>query len=54
MSLAVLLPNSYYLMKVAILRRENVIFFVLPAKYLLVPNNEIGAKLPSHSCGSAS
>ena len=40
-------------MKVAILKRENAIFFALPAKYSLVLNNEIGAKLPSHSCGLA-
>jgi len=54
MSLAVLLPNSYCLIKVAILRRENAIFFVLSAKYLSVPNNKIGAKLPSYSYMSAS
>ena len=54
MSLAVLLSNIYCLMKVAILRRENAIFFVLPAKYLSVLNNEIGAKLPSHSYRLAS
>jgi len=40
-------------MKAVILRRENAIFFALPAKYSSVPNNEIGVKLPSHSCRSA-
>ena len=51
MSLAVLLSNSYCLMKVAILKRENAIFFALSAKYSSVLNNKIEAKLPSHSCG---
>jgi len=41
-------------MKVAILRREYIIFFMSPTKYSLVPNNEIGAKLPSHSQVSCS
>jgi len=54
MSLAVLLPNGYCLMKAAILRRENAIFFVLPAKYSSVSNNKIRAKLLLHSCKSAS
>jgi len=38
-------------MKVAILKRENAIFFALSAKYSSVLNNKIEAKLPSHSCG---
>ena len=32
--LAVLLPNGHCLMNTAILRREHMLFFVLPAKYL--------------------
>ena len=53
MSLPVLFPRDLYLMKVAILWREQVIFFVLFARKSSVPNSEIDKKLPSQSCGSA-
>ena len=52
MSLAILCPNGHYLMNVAILKREHIIFLVLPFKYLFTPNKEIEQKLLSHSCMS--
>jgi len=53
MLLEVLLSNSLCFMNTAILCKEHAIFFVLPAKNLLMLNKKIEAKLSSYSCGSA-
>ena len=53
MLLEVLLSNSLCFMNTAILCKEHAIFFVSPAKNLLMLNKKIEAKLSSYSCGSA-
>ena len=54
MLLAIILSNSCYLMKIAILKRKYTIFFALLDKNLSIPNKKIGKKLLSYSCRSAS
>jgi len=41
-------------MKAAILKSEQVMFLVLPSKYLFIPKKEIKKKLLSYNYGSVS